>query len=244
VKAAEDVAPVEKPRPEPAVVAPELKATFRPSDSGIQLKSQRPRVPAPTTQQPQPARSPQATLQSRSLDDADRPVPLCNTCGEPLNHKGQCISCRPAAPAGGAKVEQVANQGRMISAPSRIASPKTGATPASQGQTSNKPAATQVTLRPSAAAPSQQKQSQPVPRPAPKAASAGTTAKPQVPRAPLDIEEIIDLTPQSQQNPPATAPPVNKKKVRKPAPPKKTVESVDPEIQAGEEEFWNWTGPK
>jgi hypothetical protein len=28
-----------------------------------------------------------------ALEDADRPVPLCNACGEPFDARGRCVSC-------------------------------------------------------------------------------------------------------------------------------------------------------
>jgi hypothetical protein len=62
----------------------------------------------------------------------------------------------------------------------------------------------------------------------------------------VDDAEIIDLTAPTESTPairePAV-PPVTKK-VRKPIPPKKTADSSDPVIKAGEDEFWNWAGPK
>jgi hypothetical protein len=61
---------------------------------------------------------------------------------------------------------------------------------------------------------------------------------------PVNLEEILDLSSSSESPVPTAKKPVTKKKVRPVPPPKKTVESSDPEIQAGEEEFWNWTGPK
>lgn len=35
-----------------------------------------------------------------SLGAGDAPVPLCNNCGEPLDHRGECSACAPAKKAG------------------------------------------------------------------------------------------------------------------------------------------------
>ncbi len=243
VKAAEDVGPVGESSAAPATreVAPKiqemgLKSTFRPSDSGIQLKPQRPRVPtqAGKTQLPTVPASKQLAPGRRSLDDAEQPVPLCNTCGEPLNHKGQCVSCKPTTPGGAAKPAQ------PVSAPGRIDTTKAAkpgvATNDRQGKAPQRQSSSQVVQRPISSAATRTKSLPP-----------RSQAKPQHPTAPpVDDAEIIDLTPSSGSVPiagPPVASPV-KKKVRKPVPPKQTAESVDPVVQAGEDEFWNWAGPK
>ena len=47
--------------------------------------------------------APVAAAPVRRLDETDQPVPLCNRCGEPLDHRGTCARCgtiaKPAAKA-------------------------------------------------------------------------------------------------------------------------------------------------
>ena len=50
-------------------------------------KKMKPRLKRKTDSSPPKVRA------SRNLDDADRPIPLCNSCGEPLNAKGECPVC-------------------------------------------------------------------------------------------------------------------------------------------------------
>ncbi len=257
VKAAEDVGPVGEPPtvatvpPAVVAVAPEvgLKSTFRPSDSGIQLKSQRPRVPVQSGKAQLPTIQPSAKAAPgrRSLDDAEHPVPLCNECGEPLNHKGQCLSCKATVP-GGAPAVAATQQARPASAPSRVSVPKTAPPkPMAQGIAPQRPAAAQTQRGPASSA--NRPASPPKPAPtspqAKKPASAMPAAKSPVPKAlPVD-DEIIDLSDSTDAGQrPAPPPSAAKKPVRKSEPPKKTANAVDPEVKAGEEEFWNWTGPK
>lgn len=39
------------------------------------------------------APAPKSALSSPRLEEASQPIPLCNECGEPLNHKGVCTAC-------------------------------------------------------------------------------------------------------------------------------------------------------
>ncbi len=53
-------------------------------------------APAATSAKPSSRRRVRSR-RSAQLDRAERPVPLCHRCGEPLDHKGRCPSCKPAA---------------------------------------------------------------------------------------------------------------------------------------------------
>ena len=64
----------------PARSAPPAPAV-RPAD--------KPQVHRPLVPPPMPAKP-----KTRSaLEDADRPIPLCNACGEPFDARGRCVSC-------------------------------------------------------------------------------------------------------------------------------------------------------
>jgi molecular chaperone DnaK len=100
------VKPAAKPAPKPTAAAPPPKppatpvgaSTFRPAAPPAvapTAKSPAARPVAAKAVKPKPARSVPA------LDQAERPVPLCNRCGEPLDAKGRCVSCgKVSAPAG------------------------------------------------------------------------------------------------------------------------------------------------
>jgi molecular chaperone DnaK len=247
VKATEDVAPVVEA---PAVATQKiasvppvgLQSTFRPAGEGIPIKPQRPRVRASVSQPSATIESAAKSRQSlpgvRSLDDAEQPVPLCNECGEPLNHKGQCVACMKSATA--APAAAGATQSRPVSAPGRISAPKPAqpgaATKVAQGKVPQRPAGGQMVQRPLPAAAAR-----------PTSVPNKPPAKAQLPAAPpVDDAEIIDLTAPTESMPAIREPavPPMTKKVRKPIPPKKTADSSDPVIKAGEDEFWNWAGPK
>jgi molecular chaperone DnaK len=76
-------------------------STFRPAVGATKKPAAKPPVKKPAPAKPGAARA------VASLDRAERPVPLCNKCGEALDAKGRCPSCgtpatagkRPAAPA-------------------------------------------------------------------------------------------------------------------------------------------------
>ncbi len=70
-----DAAP---PPPELAVGS----STFRPARKGTAKK------PTRAAQ-----RKPQSSRSGLDLDRAERPIPLCNDCGEPLNSRGVCTAC-------------------------------------------------------------------------------------------------------------------------------------------------------
>jgi molecular chaperone DnaK len=84
-------------------VAAEPSSEIRPLDQPVLTaaakKPTRP-APAPVANKPQvhrPAASPPARpakpAARSALEDADRPIPLCNACGEPFDARGRCVSC-------------------------------------------------------------------------------------------------------------------------------------------------------
>lgn len=96
----------------PAAPAAPEPATSRADNFTLMPASETAAPPAPTQAAPQaapsrkqqPARpaAPQPPLKRQkppqsSLEEAERPIPLCNRCGEPLGPKGQCRHCRPVA---------------------------------------------------------------------------------------------------------------------------------------------------
>jgi hypothetical protein len=66
-------------------------STFRPAAGAGKKPAAKPPVKKPVPAKPSAARA------VASLDRAERPVPLCNQCGEALDAKGRCPSCGPAA---------------------------------------------------------------------------------------------------------------------------------------------------
>lgn len=116
-----DVKPTEPPRKKPTAAAaapPSValgKAVFVPAS-----KSDKAAV-ARTGQKPQqrkPVSPPKARL-SIPLEEAERPVPLCNHCGEPLDPRGHCTACRA-----GQKPAAAAAQPRRKTAP--VKAPRKG----------------------------------------------------------------------------------------------------------------------
>jgi molecular chaperone DnaK len=90
------------PPPLPAAAAEAVgSSTFRPTVGATKKPAAKPPVKKAAPAKPGAARA------VASLDRAERPVPLCNQCGEALDAKGRCPSCgtpgtagkRPAAPA-------------------------------------------------------------------------------------------------------------------------------------------------
>lgn len=236
VLAAEDASPVADSGEISAVAPPELKSTFKPAaNDDIRLKSERPRVIQPV---PSPAqRTERPNSHATSLDEAEQLVPLCNECGEPLNHKGQCVVCPPKVPVRAPAPAATGKPSQTVSAPSRISKKRNQSAP-------SKPqvAAPQRIL----AAPEGPK---PLQTPAPaKPAAAARDVKVQVPTSPpRDDAEIIDLKqaqPPAQQRPTAPVKQLSKPRPKRSVPPKKTAETDDPIIKEGEDEFWSWTGPK
>lgn len=75
-------APVPTPQPKPKVqAAPYIAPKPKP-------------IPQP---QPAPKPKPQRSPSSAKIDKSDRPIPLCNRCGEPLTSKGDCPTCGPVS---------------------------------------------------------------------------------------------------------------------------------------------------
>ncbi|MBD3672015.1 MAG: Hsp70 family protein [Planctomycetaceae bacterium] len=68
-----------------------------PDDEVLMVEEGEDEKPTPKPSAPQPAPKVKAPPPIKAvpdkLDRADRPVPLCNRCGEPLNSKGNCPSC-------------------------------------------------------------------------------------------------------------------------------------------------------
>ncbi|MEZ6055593.1 MAG: Hsp70 family protein [Planctomycetaceae bacterium] len=90
--------------------APIGTSTFRPAANAPQPSPQtkggsanKSRLPsnksAPPSAKPKPRPPQSPSPASKEIEEADRPIPLCNTCGEPLNSRGACPACRdtPAA---------------------------------------------------------------------------------------------------------------------------------------------------
>ena len=96
-------------RPAPSVAPPSVVRKTGRGESPANVAAPAPRPPAatPPSAPPsvRPAPRPRAVpapsaLGSRSMkdvEDADKPVPLCNTCGEPLDARGVCKTCAPSA---------------------------------------------------------------------------------------------------------------------------------------------------
>jgi molecular chaperone DnaK len=63
------------------------------------------------------------------LEDAGMPVPLCNQCGESLDHRGRCPACASAKPAGEASARRKTRKVKVRPA---------GQKPGSEGKTSRK----------------------------------------------------------------------------------------------------------
>lgn len=82
--------PPAPPAPSSAADAPIGQSTFRPAVTAAGAARKAPQ---------RAARKPTAARPVASLDRAERPVPLCNRCGEALDSKGRCPTCGVAAPA-------------------------------------------------------------------------------------------------------------------------------------------------
>jgi molecular chaperone DnaK len=94
--------PVVKP-PKPAVAAPKPAAPLPVASTPVGAKTFRPAgTPAATPRKPAGRPAPVKTVKPvprvlPALEQAERPVPLCNKCGEPLDAKGRCFSCGTTA---------------------------------------------------------------------------------------------------------------------------------------------------
>lgn len=141
--------PVPTSRETPAIPPPVKKA----APSPVSPKPQPVPVPKPQVK-PTPAAGSSRT--SKKLDEADRPVPLCNRCGEPLSMKGDCAKCGPVA---------------------SVPTPKKSPTPAS-GSKSKPPAPPRPVPKPMPSPPSQKR---PVPG---GSSSAAAPPKPPAPPPP------------------------------------------------------------
>jgi hypothetical protein len=51
--------------------------------------------PRPVPPPQKPASRPKQPASRAALEEADRPVALCNDCGEPLDSRGRCAACGP-----------------------------------------------------------------------------------------------------------------------------------------------------
>jgi molecular chaperone DnaK len=79
--------------------------------------------PRPTTAR-QPAAPAAAAAPARRIDETDEPVPLCNRCGEPLDHRGTCARCGTVAkPAAKAPARSPASAVRSKPATTRTTAP-------------------------------------------------------------------------------------------------------------------------
>ena len=68
-----------------------------PSTPRKQPTPNRPAGPAKAAEQPRRAAAPPRVKMTIPLEEADRPIPLCNHCGEPLDTRGRCPACLPGA---------------------------------------------------------------------------------------------------------------------------------------------------
>lgn len=89
------------PRKPEAKVQPSSSKSAPPqttSSKGVTAKSKSTGTSAPTSSPArQPAKPPaKPSAAAREIEQADRPIPLCNNCGEVLNARGVCPSCKPA----------------------------------------------------------------------------------------------------------------------------------------------------
>lgn len=92
-----------------------LDAAVLTAEAPAAVRTPKPRPASTAAQVHRPAAaSPVRAAKSegaRRLEEADRPIPLCNSCGEPFDARGRCISCG-------------AQMGAMPSVPPRAASRK------------------------------------------------------------------------------------------------------------------------
>lgn len=131
-----------------------------------------------------------------NLEDSGRPIPLCNECGEPLNHRGACPKCAPARKPVPAKAT-----GTVRSAPEPQRRP---APSASQPRARDAAPAPQPRREPTASRPADAESKAPRPVPersrstATPATAAPATAAPVVKRP---ASEKKAPAPKSEQNP-------------------------------------------
>ena len=89
-------------KPVPAAkAAPSLPGPAAPkmaSETSTKLKSSAPASIGPKAV-PAPKPVPGAKRPASSLDSSSQPIPLCNKCGEPLDSRGVCPSCKSSGPA-------------------------------------------------------------------------------------------------------------------------------------------------
>lgn len=167
---------------------------------------------------------PRTNAAPSKLERADRPVPLCNRCGEPLNSKGECTSCGALSKA---RKQQLLQKKRLQQKKKQQAA----AQKAKTQQQGSKP---QVRPVPQSGKP-------PAPKPVPQ------TGKPPNIRPLAPDDEIIDLAapkpkPRPQQPPPQAKAGGGPKPVPPPKPiPKKKPDSPGPQgKKEGEDDFWNF----
>ncbi|MFV0442595.1 MAG: Hsp70 family protein [Planctomycetaceae bacterium] len=110
-------------QPRPASSPPQPAAPAKPTRSASQ--SARPGTP---TARRTPAVKPVPKPFVPSVENADRPVLLCNTCGEPLDHRGVCTGCGVKAGSGSSSVAATKTAKRRTGRPtsSTRRSPATG----------------------------------------------------------------------------------------------------------------------
>lgn len=82
--------PVEQPKK--VIPAPEVRKAAPPPTTTIPVVQSAP-APAPAPQ-PKPVAAPARAVVK--VEESDQPIPLCNTCGEPLDLRGQCPACGSA----------------------------------------------------------------------------------------------------------------------------------------------------
>jgi molecular chaperone DnaK len=89
-----------RPLDRPVVTAEAKKFAARPTQAARTTAPAPPAAPTRAADKPQvhrpiaPPPVPVARPKAHSaLEDADRPIPLCNACGEPFDARGRCVSC-------------------------------------------------------------------------------------------------------------------------------------------------------
>ncbi|MBX3441255.1 MAG: Hsp70 family protein [Planctomyces sp.] len=110
-----------EPPAAPPAPAPRGPSTFVPADSGR-------KAGAPMTTPPRAA-SLKRERSPAPIEEADRPILLCNACGEPIDSRGRCVACGEVLARGGkpAGAQQPASPASKSSKPSNSSQRPAGA---------------------------------------------------------------------------------------------------------------------
>ncbi len=181
------VAPASKPTPSPsAKAAPALpKAPTSPTKAPV--AGSKPTVGPRAVPAPKPVVKPVRSSSAlddddEELEDAGRPVPLCNDCGDPLDGKGRCLRCATSKPASASRSstslkspnsKPVVGGAPGMARPSANAGSKPSAVPAKKPVSTSSQSGVLATRKPT------------VPT-----AKTGPLSAPQIP---IDDDEILEL---------------------------------------------------